>query len=166
MARRRVAGQRVLDMKQWRGLPAHSSGVASITTVLMASLGFTEPSTILRIRGDFRAMLDGASDGTVQQFAFGIGVVSTDAATLGATAMPDPFGEPEYPWLFYHSANLVASILGGALIEPALAQAFVTIDSKAMRRVKPGQSLVSVLQTLLTSNTTIDHGLVRVLVGT
>ena len=41
------------------------------------------------------AVLDAA------HLSFGLAVVSSDAAELGATAFPDPGSEPEYPWLFW-----------------------------------------------------------------
>ena len=106
-----------------------------------------------------------ASDEVV--IGVGIGVVSTDAAGAGSSAMPDPLGEPEYPWLYWkaHPLFFAGTDPEGAGQNYSLRQSF---DVKSMRKLKPRESLVLVLQYLDVAGTvpiTIAHGHTRVLLA-
>jgi len=83
--------------------------------------------------------------GDEMEFCIGIGVVSSDAATVGASAMPDPCDEPEYPWLYWASHPFG---FNGTAVETALASGSVRkhFDIKSMRKIKPSESLVVIGQ--------------------
>ena len=72
-------------------------------------------------------------------------MVSTDAATLGATAMPDPLGEVDYSWLYWadHTFSYPGTAVSG--LEPfgSLRKSF---DVRSMRKMKPRESLIMVVQ--------------------
>ena len=170
MARRRSSGGRVLDMKQWSDVPRSTASIATATTTLGAGvLAFAEPATILRCRGFFQASLNASQQvGDTIALTIGLGIVSTDAATVGAGSMPDPGGEPEYPWLWWGSMFLRSYLAVGVNAWGISAQR-LEIDTKAMRRVKPGQSLVVVVESAGVTGaptTDLDFGQIRVLVGT
>ena len=77
--------------------------------------------------------------------AVGFAKVSTDAFALGATAMPDPNSEPEFPWLYWASHKLFFGTTGA---DPSSAGASVrhSLDVRTMRKFSPGESLAVVVQ--------------------
>ncbi len=99
---------------------------------------FTEPSTLVRIRGDFLAFIR-VSDtiGEGARYAFGIAIVTDQAFAAGIASIPGPLAEDDWDgWLFHRY---------GSLFTPLAAQADGAaagstwhrweIDSKAMRKV-------------------------------
>ena len=144
--------------------------IASATTSLGGSLAFSIPATILRMRGEIFAITDGAAESEALSMTLGIGVVSSDAFAAGAGSMPDPGGEPEYPWLYW-TAFFIINQSGDTASTPGeqnqIGQAYrLRFDSKAMRKVKPGQSLTWVIQTDNATAADIFLGQTRVLIGT
>ena len=75
----------------------------------------------------------------------GIGVVSTDAATAGAASVPDPIGEPDYPWLYWADIPFyfAGSGPGGDEITAHVRRQF---DIRSMRKLKPRETLTWVFQ--------------------
>ena len=134
-------------VKAWDGMAGQANAITASSTFLASGLlNFAEPFTILRMLGEYTigptsapAALDNA-DVTI-----GIGVVSTDAATLGATALPDPADEPEFPWLYWASHDF---FFAGTGAQPAIEVAGLrrSFDIKSMRKVKPRESLIVVGQ--------------------
>ena len=174
MAYRRQAAARgrpgrTIDFKQWLLLGGLNADVSSsVTFVGSGSLNFTVPATILRIRGevDVSFLAAGLAAGDDSEVGYGLAVVSSDAAALGATALPDPFGDAEFPWLWWSTAQLFApsADLGNGMTFRRL-----MIDTKAMRKVKPLESLVLIGQSSLNvGNAGVRHlfSRCRVLVGT
>ena len=170
MAFRRAGASRAkkIDFKQWDALPSISLALDTATTIIGGSFAFSIPATILRIRGMLLVTLDNAAEGDDTFLTAALGMVSSDAAALGATAMPDPGSEPEYPWLWWASIPLFAtqSITG---VDPSFSTvsgaARLEVDSKAMRKVKPGESLIWVFQGTDTVLKDLDVGQTRVLIG-
>ena len=76
---------------------------------------------------------------------FGLAVLSTDAVAVGATAVPDPVGEPQYPWIFW---KLFAFGFASISADPSSAGASVRlqVDSRTMRKVKPREFLVWIVE--------------------
>ena len=102
------------------------------------------------------------------KIGLGLAVISTDAFDLGATAFPDPSGEPEFPWYWWSEFHLASE---GTAIEAAagIQNVRIEVDSKAMRKVKPGETLAWVVQysdILGTPPVQILLAQVRVLIGT
>ena len=168
MARRQ--GGRTIDFKEWAGIPSLINEIGANATILGGSLAFTAPATILRARGRLYAQFDE----TVQVgdriiVTFGLGIVSTDSYTVGSTAMPDPGGEPEYPWLWWGQVMLEAGVAAGHSggFGPTAQQ--LEVDTKAMRKIKPGQSLAWVWELAGAAGspvTIVSQGETRVLIGT
>ncbi len=168
MARVRSRPGRVIDFKSWSFAPAFSTVLAAVGTTIGGSVLFTGPATILRVRGAVQASFDSTVQNTDQmRLVFGLGIVSTDAATLGASAVPDPGGEAEYPWLWWGSMQLRASANAAEGAWGTQAQK-LEVDSKAMRRVKPGESLLWVVEVASVTGapvTNIDFLQTRVFIG-
>ena len=173
MARRTTRFRKTIDFKQWSSIPGLSTTLSTDQLLGGGILGFTEPATVLRmISGGGLIMFDSTRQ-LADRFDFGyaIGVVSSDAAALGVTALPDPLGEPEYPWLYWHPFSLrseeasteASDFLGAAVYRmPAF-------DSRSMRKMKPGESLVMLLDcqgAFGAPATVVSLESVRVLLGT
>ncbi len=116
------------------------------TTLLFTTLLFTETRTILRMLGEFVIGPTAAPvDGDGVEMSVGFGIVSADAVGVGSTAMPDPSQEPEYPWLYWSShpfffrSTDVQQALGTGVVR-------VPFDVRSMRKVKPREALISVVQ--------------------
>ncbi len=170
MARRRGSG-RVLDMKQWTSIQRSAVNITSNTTTLGGGVqNFLEPGTILRCRGFVEAHFDNTAQiGDEMNLTWALGVVSSDAAVAGAGSMPDPGGEPDYPWLWWGSMKLFSEVAAGPTGGWGPAAQRLEIDTKAMRRVKPGQALVIIVESAGESGapvTSLEFGQLRVLVGT
>jgi len=84
-------------------------------------------------------------DGDLAKYTVGLGKVSTDAATLGSTAMPDPAGEPDYPWLYWaeHPYAATDTAFGSNLGTKVHRVAF---DIRSMRKFTTRETLAFVVQ--------------------
>ena len=139
----RHAGPR--QAKQWDAIPGISQELTTATTFLGGSLAFAAPLTILRMLGEYTL---GPSPTPVADdfcsITVAIGVVSTDAFAVGATAMPDPAGEEEYPWLFWAQHPL---FFPAATVDQPGPYAGVrhTFDIRSMRKMKPRESLAVIV---------------------
>ena len=157
-------------VKQWTSTGSGNVAFTASGTGLLSSLLFAEPGTVLRLRDNILITPTAnpvAGDDCV--IAVGIGIVSSDAVGVGASAMPDPANEPDYPWLWWGSWRFFAETATlGDMAEAALTVR-VDVDSKAMRKIKPGQALATVAEYIDQVGTPpyqVASGIGRVLIGT
>ena len=160
---------RTIDYKEWRGIPSLEVASSAAATKQGTSLPFTAPGTILRVRQLIQASFDSTvQDGDTMSTVFGLGVVSTDAFAAGAASMPDPAAEAEYPWLWY--GEIMLRQIGTSDVAAWGINAMrLDVDTRAMRRMKPGQSLAWVMQHQVVAGAPIVNvyfGQGRALVGT
>jgi len=119
------------------GVPGASPQQQSLGYVFDAgqtSFDVRPESTLLRIRGSLG--LEKNSEVGVELFvhAFGIGVMETTAANLGAFPNPaSPLGADWDGWMFYRSIHSSVVDAAGSII-----------DVKAMRKIQSGYSLIFV----------------------
>ncbi len=156
--------------KEWTSLGAggeqHMTGTG---TFLVQQVDFLIPGTVLRMLGEYALVPTAApADADFALIGVGIGLVSTDASTLGSTAMPDPGGDTAYPWLYWASHALHYQDTG---VDPSHAGGSLrkSFDVGSMRRFSPLESLVMVVEyTNGAGNPPITFvtGRTRVLVGT
>ncbi len=148
-----------------RSTAAFSGGA----TFALGTTSFAVPGTVLRMIGEY--LITPTVDLTAGDHAVisvGIGVVSSDAATLGASAVPDPTAEAEFPWLYYASHPIFAEATAG---DQDLGAVTVrrSFDVKSMRKLKPRETLIFVADyENINGNPplTISVGTVRVLIAT
>ena len=173
MAFRRGGGSRrfskTIDFKQWTSIPTVRSTLTADSTLLGGSLAFAVPATILRVRGYVSGQFDSTKQvGDRIDLTWGFAVLSTDAVSAGPTVLPDPGDEPNYPWLWWMDMDLESHIAAGEEAWGTTAQRY-EVDSKAMRKVKPGESLVGLVQARGAAGapvTIVHFGETRVLIGT
>ena len=129
---RRFVGRtrgKTIDFKQWSSLPSIQLQLGAAASVFGSSLTFAVPGTILRVRGDILCMLDGVGEGVAEVLNIGLALLAADSVITGA---PDPGGEPEFPWLWWTSIQLIAQTTGpGSTAEGSVGQAGMAESSTA-----------------------------------
>ena len=101
-------------------------------------------ATIVRTRGSvliFLNAVDAAAEGFVG--ALGLGIVSDEAFAAGAASVPGPLNVPEWPGWIWHS---YFHILAAANIGEGTVMQRIEIDSKAMRKIKSGETMIGVAE--------------------
>ena len=147
MARARRFAPRVsARLTQWLA-PANQGfiAVASGGATIIASVGFEEPVTIMRNRGMVSIKLNDYSADLDIVGAYGMGVVSTEAFIAGVASIPEPFTDADWGGWFvwrsfghrFESVTNVSTLLGSWSFE---------VDSKAMRKVRPNETIVEVCE--------------------
>ena len=123
--------------KRWTQFLGGTQPLTGDSTALFGSVGITvNPETLLRLIGHYAigpTSAPTAGDGCI--ISQGIGVVSTDVAGVGSSAMPDPAAEPEYPWVAWWSDTFFfnsTGLEGGA--DPNR-RAERTFDIRTMRKI-------------------------------
>ena len=107
--------------------------------------------TLTRTRGELLLFLQTASAALSGfQYAFGLCLVSQNAAGIGATAIPEPLTDLGWDgWFFHHQgalkspATTIVSDLGAQVVR-------IPVDSKAQRKVRETDVVVAVLETVET----------------
>ena len=145
-----VRNQRTVLWAQGPGSVTVTSFSSSTTSVLglgQTSLGGV---TIVRMRGAFEAHLQtvgSAGDGF--HCGVGIGIVTGDAFSVGVGSMPNPLADIDWGgWLYHWIFDLhtpTATIGDG--VNSAGAHIRFQIDSKAMRKMKPNETIFGSIQT-------------------
>jgi len=112
-----------------------------------ANLAAFAPFTIARTRGLLTVQSDQIAATEEQIGAFGIGVVSEQAATTGVTALPGPMTDPDWTgWLYWIPFLLQLKFQSGVGFDQhTIFQ--IPVDSKAMRKVGPDESIVVMAET-------------------
>ena len=144
MAHQRSRKGRSIDTVRWGGsnlfFAAQAAGASGLTFI---TDGATE--TLMRIRGELVAWIDGNEAPAVAvDVAIGALVVSGD---LGTSVFQTPITEPEAPWLFYERFTLgFEEYVTDVIDAPGLSVMRKSIDSKAMRILRPGREVQMVVE--------------------
>jgi len=123
------------------------------------------PETLLRIRGEWIALLDGAlAPGKFVRATAGFILVPEGT---GTTVLWDPVGDADAPWIWWDTMNLAYSEAVTDVIPVGnVAAGRRVIDSKAMRKIRNTELQVVVTNTSVSSTASINTmGEVRVLAG-
>ena len=133
--------------KHWHFIPSLEFALTAAGTNVGGNLQLDGPFTVLRMLGSFLCTNSGTVvAGDAVNITIGIGVVSADAIAGGATTLPDPNGEPDYPWLYWEDVALFFRASGSpGLEEGPGANVLTKFDIKSMRKIKPREGLVVVL---------------------
>ncbi len=163
-------GNRPRMAKEWHGLGDNTfSSILATVTAVDGVLSLDFAYTVIRMIGEYVVGTGTTAPvvGDTVGMGFGIAVVSTDAATLGGTAVPEPTGDPGFPWLFWANHNLN---FNAADVVPVENNSFIrrSFDIRTKRKVKRGESLVQIFNYIsLTGDPTvlINFGVTRVLIA-
>ena len=132
---------------EWTGLAAGAATTGAITTAgfFQELVAINISTTLYRLRGEVLAHLTtSVAANAVKALGIGIKVVSQDAVSSGAGAMAKPLANLSADWI-WHGFILLTRNTTTETESAGLVSQRLTIDSKAMRRMKPNQSLVLVI---------------------
>ncbi len=170
MANRRSGRGKVIDKVRWTGDTIFSSPAqaASIVGIELFQAPETEAFTIMRTRGIIALWLDGAQATSIGvHTSFGLHVVpkGTDSSVTSS-----PIGEAEADWFaFGHGILAYEEMVVDAVQASGMSGHRFEVDSKAMRKMKPGQEIQLVLQVATVSGLTTSSvnwaGQLRFLLG-
>ncbi len=138
---RRGSGS-IIAHKDWSAACIDGSDIdlALNTVAAFTMFTFSEPETFLRVRGEIYVELNGSAVNERATLACGLAVVSARAAAVGTTAIPRPGSEGVYPWIWHGWMNV--STLQEAAVVPDAAFSRLSVDSKAMRKVKEDEVII------------------------
>jgi len=136
---------------QWSGLLPVGIPLANAATSAITVVTVTSPLTLYRTRGEIVASIDGPTNNDKVGLSMGIIVATEEQVATGAGAMPDPAVDLAAEWL-WHGFILLQS---QAITTTSAGQQYDrrSVDSKAMRRMKPTQSLVFIVRATPLANT-------------
>ncbi len=130
------------------GDPAQITG--NEVTIIGSGISPTIPAlTVVRLRGMVQVQLV-AADATRAgyQYALGIGITTLDSFTdVGATALPDPFDDADWPGWIWHQFGMINSPFGAvSATNNQHSTNFHEIDSKAMRKFRLSEVMFAIVQ--------------------
>ena len=164
MARRR--GKKI-DFTKWDGATftfnAQAAGTAALT--MLTSSASTE--TLLRLRGNLAAWLDGTQT-PGRGVIIGVGAIVMPEGQ-GTTVVSSPLSDDTAPWLFYEQFTLGYEEMVTDVIDvPGITSFWKTIDVKAMRIIRPDREVQLVVENITTigAATVNIEVAVRALLGT
>jgi len=152
--RRNFVGSRQKRKVSWNVGPGGTTltqVVASGSVIVGAIVNtIVDGITCVRLRGQLTFYLSAATaadDGF--SGAFGIAKVRAAAAAVGITAVPTPITDVADEWLyhrFFHIHAPAAFAATGYASDSVAASMQIDVDSKAMRKMTQGDSLVAVVE--------------------
>ncbi len=144
------SSRRLTEWTDGPGNPSVQQITAAGATQVTTGLEALEALTVVRIRGEISLKLSTVTtvgDGFTN-LGLGIGLVTTDAFDAGAASLPGPLTDKDWSGWIWH--QLMGQMAGSATTEvgrfPMEAIRYV-IDTKAMRKMRPNQVLVGVVET-------------------
>jgi len=134
------------------GAGVNAGGVGAAATgkfLWTTSLSVSSPFTMIRLRGYAHITLaSSAAVGDGFTGAIGVALVNTDAFLAGAGSIPGPFTDQNWDGWFYHHffdvRSITATIADGA--NASAASQRIVIDSKAMRKWDPSETMVGMFE--------------------
>jgi len=148
--------------------PVENTLGAASTAVLSSSLNAAalalRPFTVIRTRGLFGIRTDVPGTALESQSAsYGLAVVSVQAAAIGVTAVPTPETDRGSDlWFVYESLAAFQTFVTGAGYDQN-GLVVKEFDSKAMRKVEDGDTIITVAETSSISLGTVVHESFRML---
>ncbi len=150
MARQRgFRHQRSSRLTQWIG-PADQAYITVATTVagIISSVSFEEPVTVMRARGMFSLKVTDPSTDENIVGAVGMAVVSTEAFTAGVASVPEPYTDADWGgWFVWRSFGYGWDVTTD--IGRQWSSRDFEIDSKAMRKVSPNETVIIVVESVV-----------------
>jgi len=127
------------------------NGVGKTGWSLGVSLGLESQATVTRIRGMALVKLNFGTDaGDGMTGAMGIGLASSDAFAVGATALPGPINDTEWQWLWHSFFDVYAIAAQAAAADIAINSVSsivrILIDSKAQRILRENETIFGMVE--------------------
>ncbi len=135
---------------EWQGLAFSLNSIAE-ANVFQGVAVVNGAATLMRVRGEILASIDAPTDGDQKVLGFGIMIVTDAQLAAGPTSVPSPLTVMDGDWLWHGFIPLVAQ---AANLEHTVAGR-LTIDSKAMRKLKPNDNVVMIVDGLNIAGTPV-----------
>ena len=168
---RRTAARTSRRSKVWFGsqivLTQQAAATVAFNTLMTeVQLETQGKPTIARIRGQILVQTDVSAQVAEDKCHVGLGIALLDARAVaaGAASLPGPLTNVEFPWMWWHSAEIAVGT-NTALEQIPTNFDRITVDGKAMRKAAPGHLLVLVSEVLAETGTSdIEYfGFLRIL---
>ncbi len=147
MARRQLSrGHGARRLTEWGAFsfPTDFATLAASTGTIVGGFVAEDPETVVRCRGSLVVQSDQISASERAFGAWGICVVSDQAFAAGFAALPNPVSNPDSDlWLAYGEWFCPVTFSSAVGYTPIDKQ--YIIDSKAMRKVNPDQTLAVIM---------------------
>ncbi len=157
---RRDGSQRKVS---WTDGPEGASGTLASSGALLfpvSVIATVDDLTITRMRGELLCQLLTASavaEGF--RYAFGMCVVSENAAGIGATAVPHPITDNAWDGWFYHKTGSLIAFDASVLEQSPGGNDRVVLDSKAMRKIHQTDVIIGVVEVTELGTATVQFSL-------
>ncbi len=155
-----------IDTVHWTGWTFSAAAVNAGTPVAVTVAAAQHlPETLMRIRGEWVAALDGAQTGG-QGVSVSAGMILVPEGT-GTTVLWAPSTDADAPWIWWDVMHLFyEEYIADVVVSQMVADGRRVIDSKAMRRIR-NTELQFVVENLTIANSAAIRmaGSVRVLSG-
>ncbi len=102
--------------------------------------------TLMRTRGRASVHFDPTSAGDVVQYGIGLGVFTSDAFAAGSASLPGPLTDIDYDWIWHTVGMMGPSFTATEDGTNILHNLWIELDSKAMRKLKPNQTVGFMLE--------------------
>ncbi len=136
----------------WTNTNLASANSAAIVVSLNAAALALRPFTIIRTRGVWGVRSDQISVDENQFVNYGSIVVSDEALAVGVSAVPTPVEQDGSAWISFDQAVQQINAASDIGLHPNMIPWRMEIDSKSMRKVEEGQTLIDVIQNSAISN--------------
>ncbi len=142
MARRFTSSRpaKKIHTLRWAGIAGASLGQAAGSVAINILAAGAPAETVLRIRGELMAWLDGAQEPS-KEVLVSAGMILVPEGQ-GSTVIWDPFNDVNAPWIWYSEFSLTydEQVLN-VIASSVQAAKRVEIDNKAMRKGGPDEEL-------------------------
>ncbi len=137
-------------LTEWVRTDASAGGtdyasLAGGAAIIDQTLPGVESETIIRCRGSLNVVSDQAAATEVAFGAYGLCVVSNQAAAIGVTAIPTPYTDADSDLWFVHGYWYAPVRFNSAVGFQNISQT-ERFDSKAMRRISADETMVMVVE--------------------
>ncbi len=140
--------QRSSRLTQWLG-PAFQGyvSVASGGATLISTATFEDPVTLMRSRGMVSITPTAVSADLDLVGAFGVGIVSAEAAAAGVASMPEPYSDSDWGgWVVWRSFAYHFEFATAAAVN--YPRFDFEVDSKAMRKISASETIVTIAESV------------------
>ncbi len=139
----RSSGRRA-DLRWSLGAATFNALTAGTNSSTIVTSGITS-QTIMRVRGSLLAYLD-ATHAPGQAVRIGVGFILAQGGA-GTTVLSSPLTDGDAPWFWYETFSLGYEEMVTDVVDVPGATAYrATIDSKAMRVLRPDQEVQCVVE--------------------
>ncbi len=157
--------EKTIDQIRWAGA-SHLFAAQAVGSSAQVLVTDGDKETILRIRGEIVCFAEGAlTGGQLVRCALGALVVQAGSST---TVIQKPLTDPQAPWLMYEQWTVgYEEIVSDVVDVPGITSYRTTVDSKAMRILRPGREVQLVFESVsLVSTLSVNvHFGFRMLLG-